>query len=135
MKILKQTANKKVRNATKVKHDGIVFDSKLEMYMYVLLKDAKIKFTMKESVTLQEGFRFHGEWIRPIKIEPDFKILHEGRVFWLDTKGFFTDSSKLKFKLFKRYCYELYPESEVHIVKSQKACREFILQLSSREGQ
>ncbi len=77
--------------AKKVSHDGIVFASGLEKYMYIALKKAKIKSKYEgETFVLLSGFHFEnevyerqsngkGEYknrgckrILPIKYTPDF---------------------------------------------------------------
>ena len=48
----------KVKNATKISHDGIEFDSKLEYNCYMILKDSGIKFEFKpEKLVLVPKFK------------------------------------------------------------------------------
>jgi len=46
---------------------------------------------------------------------PDFKFIEEGRVVFVDYKGFATDVFKIKLRLWKAYCKE-----ELRIVKKVK---------------
>jgi len=118
--------NKKgaVKNATKVIDCGIKFDSKLEHYFWKLLKSNGIEFTMKTTYTIQPSFRYLGEAIRPIQIIPDF-ILPKHNII-VDTKGFQTSESKLKWKVFKKYLYDNGMNYKAVLLKNQRECREFI---------
>ena len=92
-------------NNQKVTIDGTVFDSKKEASHYLLLKDrlnkGEIKLlSLQPSFTLQEGFRYEGKAIRPIKYIADFKY-HEGNdLVIVDVKGFKTEVYNLKKKMF-----------------------------------
>jgi len=92
-------------NNKKITVDGTAFDSKKEAAHYLLLKDrlniGEIKLlSLQPSFTLQEGFRYEGKAIRPIKYIADF-MYHEGdTVVVVDVKGFKTEVYNLKKKMF-----------------------------------
>lgn len=123
----KPEGNRKVKNATKVQSDGQVFDSKLEAYMYEQLRSNNIGFELKKKFVLQEGFQYNGEAIRAITIIPDFWF--PDRCLVVDTKGFQTDVSAVRFKLLKKHLSERYENSEVVLLKNKKEIDGFILKL------
>lgn len=93
--------------------DGIVFDSKLEMNAYRVLRDRGVKFDRQIEFTIQERFEHDGKIIRPIKYVADFKVYAlDGTPFIIDTKGMITPDCKLKLKLM------LAQGNEVHCVKT-----------------
>ena len=94
-----------VRNATKVSYDGIIFDSKLEQYVYAQLKLHKIKFALKYKVVIFDKFRYNDELIREISWTPDF-ILPDHNIV-LEAKGYANDQWSLKIKLIKKYFLEV----------------------------
>lgn len=82
--------------------DGIVFDSKLEMNAYRMLRDYGVKFDRQVEFVLQEGFYTPApehKHIRPIKYVADFKIYTPSGTFIVDTKGMITPDCKLKLKM------------------------------------
>ena len=104
----RQSVNKKVKNARKIKYAGIQFDSKLEVYCYKKLKEANLKFKYAENrFILVEGFTFIGQSyemrktkdgktfkpvtnsIRPMTYTPDFVGYYpnSNRKFIIETKG------------------------------------------------
>lgn len=97
----KPMANKKILNATKTIIDGITFDSKLEAFMYGLLKTFKIPFEMKKEFQVQEPFVYNGDKIRAITIIPDFWLPEYNLL--IDTKGNQTPDNKIKIKMLKYF--------------------------------
>lgn len=91
--------NKKVMNAKKVEQFGLTFDSRLELYLYNALCDAGIDFEFQKKFELQPKFKYLGENIRPIVIIVDFYLTGRNKI--LDSKGWSTTISKLKYKLLK----------------------------------
>lgn len=91
--------NKKVMGAVKQEQGGIAFASKLELYAYNLLKATGIKFEFQYTIEIQKTFKYRGETIRSIKSIVDFYLPEQNII--IDTKGFATDVSKLKFKKLK----------------------------------
>lgn len=120
--------NKKVKNATKIVADGIKWDSKLEYYLYGLLKQHGFTPVIKTKYILQKSFRFQGKLIREITWSPDF-ILNDIKVI-VDAKGYSNETFPLKFKLF---LYKLadwnMSEYQMFFPKSQTECREIITKL------
>lgn len=99
--VVKVKSNQKIQNATKVEAYGIIFDSKLEQYMYALLFNSSIEFEHQKIYVVQKSFRYNNIFVREVKSIIDFYLpLHN---IIIDTKGFSTDTSKLKFKLLKSY--------------------------------
>lgn len=97
-------------NSTKVTLDGIKFDSKKEARRYKELKllerAGEIKdLKLQPRYTLQESFKHEGATIRKIVYVADFQYEEkDGQLVVEDTKGYRTETYKLKKKLFlKRY--------------------------------
>lgn len=89
----------KYRNR-KVHADGKVFDSKLEHYCYSMLKILKVEFKWQYKYQLQPSFTdYTGKKIRAVNIIIDFVIEKNGILYIIDTKGFHTPLSNLKYKL------------------------------------
>ena len=128
-KFKRSSENKKIRNATAMTlSDGTKFRSKLELFTYNKLIEAKIdnfKYE-EEKFVLQEAFEFPNESIeayertmdkhkvkqfaaidhkiRSMTYLPDFTQINEDKTRWiLEVKGYGTDSFDLKWKLFKRH--------------------------------
>jgi len=91
--------NKKVMGAVKQEQGGIAFASKLELYAYNLFKATGIQFEFQKTIELQKMFKYNGETIRSIKSIVDFYLPKHNII--VDTKGFSTDVSKIKFKVLK----------------------------------
>lgn len=106
--------------AKKVVYDGIKFDSTLEAYMYRRLKEEGIEFKHQFVIELLPSFRIHGELERAIKIVVDFLVNGDCII---DTKGNFTEKSKMKWKMLK---YKLGEDYEFHLPSSQLKCEEVI---------
>lgn len=101
-------------NSKKVKHDGIVFDSKMEMDFYCWLKELKNAgkisgFILQPEYELQPAFKKRGVTFRAIKYRADFDVyLNDNTLVTVDIKGFETADFKLKRKMFEhRYPQEL----------------------------
>jgi hypothetical protein len=75
--------------------DGIVFASKLEMKVYLWLKEAGLEFTRQPRYVLQPKFELNGKKYREICYVGDFLV--NGVV--VDAKGVETDGFKIKEKL------------------------------------
>lgn len=96
---IKPKVNQKVRNATKIEENGLKFDSRLEKYLYDLLKGAQIDFEFQKVYILQEKFRYGLEAVRAITLTVDFFIPSKNMI--CDTKGWSNDVSPLKYKMLK----------------------------------
>lgn len=112
----------------KIELDGVKFDSKLELFCYQQFKSLGLEFDFQRTILLQEGFRFKGKWIRPITMIVDFVLHHDGQEIYIDTKGFATETSKLKYKMLKFYVRE---DSTADVVwlHSQKEVKDFLFNL------
>lgn len=122
--------NKRVKNAVKCEEDGIKFDSRLERYMYIQLRDLGITFKMQVVIELIPPFRYEGKAIRPMKIIPDFYL--EDHNTYVDTKGFALPEAKLKYKLLKYHFHNALPLEEqpkIVILKNQKEVTEYLTSL------
>lgn len=117
----------------KIELDGVKFDSKLELFCYQQFKSLGLEFDFQRTMLLQEGFRFKGKWIRPITMIVDFVLHHDGQKIYIDTKGFATETSKLKYKMLKFYVRED-STADVIWLHSQKEVKEFINDLLSKDG-
>jgi hypothetical protein len=117
----------------KIELDGVKFDSKLELFCYQQFKSLGLEFDFQRTILLQEGFRFRGKAIRPITMIVDFVLHYDGQEIYIDTKGFATETSKLKYKMLKFYVRE---DSTADVVwlHSQKEVKEFINDLLSKDG-
>lgn len=119
--------NKKIKNATKTVIDNIQFDSKLEGYMYSLLKMNRIAFELKPKFELQPKFKYFTTYIRAITYTsdfylPDFDIL-------IDTKGFKTEASDIRIKMLKHCFYKQGKSVHVLTPKNNKECETLLLKL------
>jgi hypothetical protein len=112
----------------KIELDGVKFDSKLELFCHQQLKSLGLEFDFQRTVLLQEGFRFRGKAIRPITMIVDFILHYDGQEIYIDTKGFATETSKLKYKMLKFYVRK---DSNADVVwlHSQKEVKDFLFNL------
>ena len=127
--------------AKKVTFDGIKFASGLEKYMYVALKNAKIKSKYEgETYVLQEGFEFKNESyerqsngkgemvnrgqkkILNIKYTPDFV----SDSFIIECKGRANESFPIRWKMFKKYVKDNLKHVILYKPQNQKECDEVI---------
>ena len=125
----------------KVTYDGITFQSGLEKYMYIALKQAKIKAKYEgQSYELVPSFSFKnksyerqanskgefkergGKQIRAITYTPDFV----GRGFIIECKGRPNESFPIRWKLFKRYISKNLPNVTLYKPQNQKECDEIV---------
>lgn len=123
---MKSVQNKKVKNATKIEVDGILFRSKLEAYTYKKLKQANIDAEYEmHRYTLLPAFAFNEKKFRPMTYLPDFV----GNGFIIECKGYRTDTWPLREKLFNYYLYNFEPNISFYIVHNQKEVDELIKKL------
>lgn len=116
-----KSANKKVLNATKTEVDGIIFDSKLEAYMYTLLRGAGMTFEMQKEFVLQKAFRYNGEAVRAIKSYVDFYL--PNRNVLIDCKGYANDVAPMKFKMLKSYLKHIEDrQPTIEMPKNKQEC-------------
>lgn len=85
--------------------DGHKFDSGFEAEHYAELKLMEragiiTDLELQPRFLLQEGFIYHGHKERKVEYVADFQYRQDGKLIVEDTKGFRTDTYKLKRKLF-----------------------------------
>ena len=125
---MKRSQNKKIKNATPIETDGIKFRSKLELYTYKKLKEANIMTEYEQHrYELLPAFIFHGKKIRAITYLPDFV----GKGFIIECKGFANDAFPLRKKLFEFWLSVHEPETQYHVVRTQKEVNQLIETLKS----
>tara|TARA_R110001592_G_scaffold19655_1_gene80373 strand:+ start:98 stop:541 length:444 start_codon:yes stop_codon:yes gene_type:complete len=134
--------------AKKVSFDGINFASGLEKYMYVALKEAKIKSKYEgQTYVLQETFQFDtdsyerqgngkGDMINRgrkkilnIKYTPDFV----SDTFIIECKGRANESFPLRWKMFKKHVKEHIPHVTLYKPQNQKECDRVIELINKRK--
>jgi protein associated with RNAse G/E len=113
--------------------DGVKFDSQLEAYCYNMLNILKIDFEFQKTIVLIEKFRFEGKAIRETTAIVDFVIKNDGKTIYLDTKGFATEVSKIKYKMLK---YQLKDQENNRVVwlHSKKEVTDFINNLKTNQN-
>ena len=123
--------------AKKVVCDGIHFASGLERYMYLALKEARIKAVYEgQTYVLQDGFEFtndcyekqsngKGEYknrgnkkILNVKYTPDFVA----DTFIIECKGRANESFPMRWKMFKKYVKDNLPHVTLYKPQNQKDC-------------
>lgn len=108
-----QGENKKSKyGAKKCEYDGIKFDSQKERDRYIELKLLEkgggiTDLQLQVPFVLQDGFKFNGKKILPIKYIADFTYWKNGELVIEDVKGKKTDVYELKKKMFM-YRYKKY---------------------------
>lgn len=119
------TGKGKMKAAVKTELDGIQFDSKLESFMYTLLRGSGITFDMQKEYLLQPGFRYNGEAVRAIKIVVDFWL--PSRNIIIDTKGYQFRDGTIKYKMLKKYFFDTMGSERllptIHMPKDKEECR------------
>lgn len=121
--------NKRVKNAQKsIAQDGTPTDSRLEAYMYDLLKSEGIPFFYHHRFVLQPGFIQKGKKIREITWTADFYFEKLGMV--VDTKGYSTEIATMKVKMF-RYVYR---DLDVRLLRTKLEVRAFIQEIHDTEN-
>lgn len=123
------STNKKVKNATEVKYDGIKFRSKLEVYTYKKLKEYKI-YAEYETLKLEliSPFEYKGVKVRKMTYTPDFVSDN----FIIECKGRPNDVWPIKYKLFLNYLYRNNLNYDVYIPHNHKEVDEVIEQIREK---
>lgn len=113
--------------------DGVKFDSKLELYCHKMLTLFKIKFDFQKRITLIERFKYDDKWIRETTVVVDFVIKDGDDTIYVDTKGFATEVSKIKYKILK---YQLKDEQNKRVIwlHSEKEVNEFLLTIKNKQN-
>ena len=121
--------------------DGINFKSRLEGYMYKLLKENKINFKYEdESFELLSSFVFNNDYfarlssgkgdfinrghkkINNMSYKPDFVINHNGYYAIVETKGLPTEPFNMRMKLFKGALNQSNTECDIFVPQTQTEC-------------
>lgn len=111
------------RGGTKVEYDGIIFDSKLELYCYKQLKENKIKATYEgKTFTIMDAFTYNDEKIRKAVYTPDFV----GDKFIIECKGHPNGAWPYRWKMFKYYLYRNNINIDLYIPRNKKQVDEVI---------
>lgn len=113
--------------------DGVKFDSQLEAYCYNMLKILNIDFEFQKVIILIEKFRFEGKAVRETTAIVDFVIRNNDETIYLDTKGFATEVSKIKYKMLK---FKLKDQKNNRVVwlHSKKEVTDFINNLKTNQN-
>jgi hypothetical protein len=121
--------------------DGINFKSRLEGYMYKLLKENKINFIYEgESFELSPSFVFDNDYfarlssgkgdfinrghkkINNMSYKPDFVINHKGYYAIVETKGLPTEPFNMRMKLFKSTLNQSNTKCDIFVPQTQTEC-------------
>jgi len=113
--------------------NGVKFDSELEAYCYNMLNILKIDFEFQKTIVLIEKFRFEGKTIRETTAIVDFVINNNGQTIYLDTKGFATEVSKIKYKMLKYQLKDI-ENNRVVWLHSKKEVTDFINNLKTNQN-
>lgn len=123
-----QQENKKIRNATPLEYDNIVFKSKLEKMTYQTLREKGFPVSYEpRKFVIWEGFRptipcynrnsgtgmLRQETKKLIDVTytPDFVFEYNGYTIIIENKGFLNDTFPMKKKMFRKYLEEHLPKS------------------------
>ena len=122
----------KVKNAQPTEYDGIKFRSKLEVYTYKKLKEAKIKADYEPThFELIPKFEYQGEKVRAMTYLPDFV----GKDFIIECKGLMGDAFPLRWKIFKYILAQQDSNYKLYLVRNQKQVDELINKLKNDKVQ
>lgn len=137
---------RKIVNSTKTEIDGIVFDSKLEGYMYTLLRDEEIPFEVQKTYLLVSGFKYPAgcyerksskdmtlvdkSTIRKMEYTPDF--VHPNEEFIIEVKGRANESFPLRWKFFQSTMSQRDLVPILFKPSTQTECREVVTILKSK---
>jgi len=109
--------------------NGIKFDSKLEEYAYKLLDAYNVEFEFQVPIELIPKHRLNGKAVRKAVVIVDFVIKIDGKVIYMDTKGYATDTSKLKYKMLGWKKLQEEANFEITWLQSKGAVLEFVNKL------
>ena len=125
----------------KVTVDGIQFASGLEKYMYLALKEAKIKARYEgETYVLQYSFVFKNKiYEKQSNVKGEFKNRGEKKIlnikytpdfvspsFIIECKGRANESFPIRWKMFKKHVKEHLKHVTLYKPQNQKDCDEVI---------
>jgi hypothetical protein len=113
-----------MKQIKKVHKHGEKFDSKLELYFYELLRNSNIPFDFQVCYEMVPSFKYSGKTVRPMTLTVDFDFTGYGKNVIVDTKGFWRNDNKLKWKFFQWGMSDVQPI--LFFPKSQKECLEVL---------
>lgn len=130
MKRQKKKKEGKVRNATPTEYDGIKFRSKLEMYTYKKLREARINadYEQHRFELLPAFVALSGKKYRAMTYLPDFV----GKDFIIECKGFPNESWPLRKKLFEYALVRDNLKYDFYEVHTQKEVDTLVLNLKEK---
>jgi hypothetical protein len=133
--------DKRLIKSESTRVDGIAFKSRLEAFMYVLLRDNNVKFMYEgESYELSPSFVFKNNYyarlssgkgdfinrgfknVLNMSYKPDFVINHDDYMAVIETKGLPTEPFNMRMKLFKRLIHKMNIKCDVFVPQNQKEC-------------
>lgn len=140
------TQNRKVIGATESVADGIKFKSKWECRVYQELKEAGLNpiyegvkislqdtfepkvpfYTRINSKKRAPGFKVDNYKVKAITYSPDFKVVYNDKIYFIEAKGLKTDSYTIKVKLFRKWLETNAPDAVAFEVYSIKNIRDTI---------
>lgn len=123
----------------KVEYEGKKFDSKLELYMYRLLQSYGIEFEFQVTIELIPkipGFKMPwGQAMRRTTLRVDFVVVDDDRVLYIDTKGYSTETSKLKYKLLADKKTREGADFDIIWLKDKKAALAYVNKLKFKKDE
>lgn len=130
MKRQRKKKEGKIRNATPTEYDGIKFRSKLEMYTYKKLREARINadYEQHRFELLPAFVALSGKKYRAMTYLPDFV----GKNFIIECKGFPNESWPLRKKLFEYALVRDNLKYDFYEVHTQKEVDTLVLNLKER---
>lgn len=130
MKRQRKKKEGKIRNATPTEYDGIKFRSKLEMYTYKKLREARISadYEQHRFELLPAFVALSGKKYRAITYLPDFV----GKDFIIECKGFPNESWPLRKKLFEYALVRDNLKYDFYEVHTQKEVDALVLNLKEK---
>lgn len=131
MKRQRKKKEGKIRNVTPTEYDGIKFRSKLEMYTYKKLREARINadYEQHRFELLPAFVALSGKKYRAMTYLPDFV----GKDFIIECKGFPNESWPLRKKLFEYALLSLDVKYNFYEVHTQKEVDALVLNLKEQQ--
>lgn len=130
MKCQRKKKEGKIRNATPTEYDGIKFKSKLEMYTYKKLREAKIDapYEQYRFELLPAFVALSGKKYRAMTYKPDFV----GKDFIIECKGYANESWPIRKKLFEYALVRDNLHYDFYEVHTQKEVDTLVLNLKEK---
>lgn len=110
----------------KVFSGGNKFDSKLEKFFYDQAKRSGLTFDFQKEYILIPAFKYNKESVRKMTLTVDFDFTGHGIFAIVDTKGFWRNDNKIKWKLLKHIFNTNGNTPEIFFPKNQRQCLDVI---------